>query len=156
MVSPNKANVDLREMSPLPRNTLHSCGVKDHSNTGQRASQLAVLIPTGYRGWLLHFTNPKVSAGYLNYPADARDSAKSGTGHKGNRHLRYLVEFISVNVGGLRQNAKVSSPPMSGASVGAVIVVRGWESQPHGEGPQFVGTSDAEGNRMQTRGRKLL
>src|SRR3989442_811324 len=42
----------------------------------------------------------KVSAGYLTYPADIRDSAKSGLGHHDTRHLHYLVESISVNVGG--------------------------------------------------------
>jgi len=41
-----------------------------------------------------------------------------------------------VNVGGLRQNAKVSSPPMSGVSVGGVIVVGTRESRVQGEGHQ--------------------
>jgi hypothetical protein len=42
-------------------------------------------------------------------------------------------------VGGSLQNVKMSSPSKSEAGVGAAIVVRGWESQPHGEVPQFVG-----------------
>jgi len=71
--------------------------------------------------------------GDLPYPVPVRDSAASGLGHGDNRHLHYLAEFIFVNVGGLRQNVKVSSPPRSGASVGAVIGVGGWESQPRGE-----------------------
>lgn len=33
---------------------------------------------------------------------------------------------------------------MSAVSVGVVIVLSGWESQPHGEGPQSVGRSEAE------------
>jgi hypothetical protein len=55
-----------------------------------------------------------------------------------NRHLNYPVESINMNVGGFYQNVKVSSPPMTDRSVGAVIVVGGWESQPHGEGRQRV------------------
>ena len=136
MVSPNKASFDLRETSPLPRNILHSCGMKDHGITGQRASLKVVFIPTDCRDWLLLSTNLKASAGYLNYPVDARDSAKSGLGRVGNRHLNYLVEFSSVNVGGSPQDAKASSLPMPGKSVGGSIVVGGWENQPHGEGSQ--------------------
>jgi hypothetical protein len=45
-----------------------------------------------------------------------------------------------MNVGGLYRDVKVSSLPMTGISVGAVIVVRGWESQPQGEGPQEIDT----------------
>jgi len=84
----------------------------------------------------LVLTSPKVSAGHLNYPAGIRDSAESGLGYIGNRHLHYLVESISMNVGGSGQNVKVSSLPMSDLSVGGSIVVGGWESQPQGEGSQ--------------------
>jgi len=92
--------------------------------------------PKHCRDWLVALTNQKVSAGHLNYPADIRDSAKSGLGHLDNRHLHYLVESISVNVGGSGQNVKASSLPMSDLSVGGSIVVGGWESQPQGEGSQ--------------------
>jgi len=47
-------------------------------------------------------------------------------------------------VGGPCQDAKASSPPIPDKGVGAAIVVRGWESQPQGEGPQSVGNSSAE------------
>jgi len=47
-------------------------------------------------------------------------------------------------VGGPCQGAKASSPPIPGTGVGAAIVVRGWESQSQGEGPQSVGISRAK------------
>lgn len=150
MVSASKAGFDLREISPLPRNTLHTCGVKAHGSTGQRTSLRSKPEIAGYRGWSRTHTSPKDGTGDLPYPVPVRDSAASGLGHGDNRHLHYLVEFIFVDVGGLRQNAKVSSPPRSDASVGAVIVVGGWESQPQGEGPQSVGIP-AQSNRMVTR-----
>jgi hypothetical protein len=59
----------------------------------------------------------------------------------GNRHLNYLAESTVVNVGGLYRDGKVSSPPMTGISVGAAIVVGGRESQPQGEGPQEIDVS---------------
>ena len=76
-----------------------------------------------YRGWLLACTSPKVSTGYLNYPVGIRDTAKSRMGYVGNRHLQYLAESLSVNVGGSKQNVKGSSLPMSVMSVGGVIVL---------------------------------
>ena len=94
----------------------------------------------------------KVPAGHLHYPVGVRDTAKSGMGQLDNRPLRYLVEFLSVNVGGLR--AEASSPPVKHASVGGLIVVGGWESQLHGEGDQLVGISK-QSTRMGT-GRNLL
>ena len=54
-------------------------------------------------------------------------------GFMDNRHLNYLVESITMNVGDSQQNVKESSPQRSVVRVGAVIVVGGWESQPHGE-----------------------
>jgi hypothetical protein len=149
MVSASKAGFDLREISPLPRNTLHTCGVKAHGSTGRRTSLMRP-DTAGYRGWARTHPSPKDGTGNLHYPVPVRDSAASGLGHRDNRHLPYLAEFIFVNVGGLRQTAKVSSPPRSGASGGAVIVVRGWESQPQGEGPQSVG-NPAQSNRMATQ-----
>ena len=82
-------------------------------------------------------------AGYLNYPADVRDTAKSGIGHIDNRHLNYLVESISVNVGGSYQNDKVSSPPMSNRRVGGFMVLGGRESRLHGDGSQGVNVSQS-------------
>jgi len=124
MVSPNEASFDLRENPPLPRNILHTCEVMAYGSTGQRTDRKVFIEPTGHRGWLRGGTIPKVSAGYLQYSADVRDSAKSGLGHKGNRHLRYLVESLAVNVGGSCRNVKASSLPMIGMSVGGFIVVR--------------------------------
>jgi len=141
MVSPNKANFDLRETPPLSRNILHSCGIRDHGTTGQRTSQKSPRDMTGYRCRLITFTGKKVSTSNLIYLVDVRDSAKSGLGRIGNRHLNYLVESIPVNVGGPCQGAKASSPPIPNKDVGAATVVRGWESQPQGEGPQSVGIS---------------
>jgi hypothetical protein len=97
-------------------------------------------FPEDYRGWLQSFTNPKVEVSNLNYLISIRDSAKSGLGFTENRHLNYLVESINMNVGGFYQNDKVSSPPMTDKSVGAVIVVGGRESLPQGEGRQRVGS----------------
>jgi hypothetical protein len=134
MVNSNKAGLDLRESPPLP----HSACLR------QRASQKVPSIQSDFRGWLLFFTSQKDSTDYLSYSVGARDTATSGIGLIDNRHLNYLVESISVNVGDSRQNAKASSLPMTDGRVGAVIVVRGWESQPHGEGPQSVGTSNAK------------
>jgi len=52
----------------------------------------------------------------------------------GNRHLKYLAEFISVNAGGSPQDVKVSSLPMPAESVGGLIVLGGRESLLQGEG----------------------
>jgi hypothetical protein len=41
----------------------------------------------------------------------------------GNRSLQHITEYRIANVGGFRGNAKVSGPPMSQGSVGAVIVL---------------------------------
>jgi len=143
-VSLNEASLDLREIDPLSRNILHSCGVGDHGTTGQRTNQKLVQPTTGFRCRLHVVTGKKGSTSNLNYLVDVRDSAKSGLGYPENRHLNHLVESISVNVGGPCQDAKASSPPIPDKGVGAAIVVRGWESQPQGEGPQSVGNSSAE------------
>jgi hypothetical protein len=90
--------------------------------------------PPGPRCWILVCSSPKGSAGYLPYPADMRDTAKSGMGCTDNRCLNSLVEFLAVNVGGWR--AEASSPPLKHASVAGAIVVGGWESQLPGEGRQ--------------------
>ncbi len=113
-------------------------------------------IIKGYRDWLVEHTSPKVSAGYLTYPADIRDTAKSGIGCMDNRHLRYVVESISVNVGGSYQDAKASSLPMSDMSVGGSIVVRGRESRPHGEGGQEFNIFPVESTRSRRNLRRIL
>jgi hypothetical protein len=145
-VSPNEANFDLRETFPLSRNILHNREGKAHEYTGQRMSRKILPYSTGYQDWSSICTSPKVSADYLNYPADIRDTAKSGIGCTGNRHLHCLVEFIFVNVGGSQQNAKASSLPMTVESVGGVIVVGGRESLLHGEGRQGINASRLESN----------
>jgi hypothetical protein len=139
-VSPNKANFNLRESLPLPRNILHNCGISSAVDTGQRPNPELCAITKGYRSWSHVSTSPKVTTGYPTYPVVGRDSAKNGLGCVGNRHLNYLAESILVNVGGFYQDAKVCSPPKSDRSVGAVIGVGGWESQPQGEGPQGIDT----------------
>ena len=138
-MSPNKARFDLRGIPPLSRNILHSWGVEDHGTTGQRTDRKVLCRPTDHRGWLVISTNLRVSASYLNYLADVRNSAKSGWGHTGNRHLRYLVESISMNVGGSQQNVKASSLPRSAKSVGGVRVLGAQESRVQGEGHQEIG-----------------
>jgi len=101
-------------------------------------------ISKGYRSWSTGDTSLKVSADYLIYSADMRDSAESGMGHPDNHHLNYLAESISVNVGEPSKDVKGSSLPMPKREVGAAIVVRGWENQLHGKGPQSVGISRAK------------
>lgn len=144
MVSSNKAGFNLRENAPLPR-TLHKAQKR---LTRQRPNPSS--LQSGYRGWLSYCASPKDDAGHLSYPASGRDTAKSGTGCMDNRHLSYLAASIFVNVGGSQQNAKVSTPLMFVVSVGAAIVVRAWESQVQGEGPQSVLTSEAKPNRVST------
>jgi hypothetical protein len=94
-VSPNQAGVNLRA-NPSPALT---CII------GQRTNPRVGFIPEGYRGWTVSVSSLKVVVGNLNYPTTVRDSAKSGWGCKGNRHLNYLVESILVNVGDPRQDA---------------------------------------------------
>ena len=57
-------------------------------------------------------------------------------GSERSRHLQDFVESIAVNVGGLQQDAKVRSPPMTTKGVGGVIVLGRRESRPQGEGRQ--------------------
>ena len=95
----------------------------------------------GYRDWSSLYTSPKVPAGYLIYPVGIRDTAKSGMGRLGNRRLKYLAESILMNVGGLRWNAKTSSPSISSVGVGGSIVLGARESRVQGEGSQGVNAS---------------
>ena len=139
-MSSNKAGFDLQEIGPLSRNTLPSWEISALADTGQRADLKASYTPTDHRGWGVLPTSPKVSTDNLMYSVDVRDTAKSGIGHRDNRHLNDPVESISVNVGGSQQNVKASSLPMSAESVGGVLVVGAQESGVHGEGHQFVGS----------------
>ena len=139
-MSSNKAGFDLQEIGPLSRNILPSWEISALADTGQRADLKAHTSPTDHRGWVVLSTSPKVSADNLMYSVDVRDTAKSGIGHRDNRHLNDPVESISVNVGGSQQNVKASSLPMSAESVGGVLVVGAQESCGPGEGHQFVGS----------------
>jgi hypothetical protein len=87
----------------------------------------------------MEYASP-TEASHLTYLASAWDSAESGLGCIDNCHLHYFAESVFVNVGGSSQGVKVSSLPILEGRVGAVIVVGGWESQPHGEGRQGVGS----------------
>jgi hypothetical protein len=134
MVSPNEVSFNLRENFPLSRN-ICIAGSKIPGYTGQRTNQETFPFSTGYQSWLSSSTSPKISLGKPDYPTDVRDTAKSGIGCMGNRHLNYLVEFIFVNVGGSSyRDAKASSLPMPNMSVGGVIVLGARESRVHGEG----------------------
>ena len=140
-MSPTEASFDLRERYPLSRNILHSWELIAPTTTGQRTNQRLEPFAEGYRD---RVTDLPVSAGHLNYPADVRDTAKSGMGRAGNRHLHYLVEFISVNVGGSGRNVKERSPLRTGLSVGGSIVLGARESRVQGEGSQGVNASRVE------------
>ena len=101
-----EAGFDLRESAPLLRHILHSREFTTLTATEQRANPMVHLFLKDYRSWCLRMTNSPVPTGYLSYPVDARDTAKSGMGHVANRHLPSLVESIAVNVGGSCQTAK--------------------------------------------------
>ena len=122
-MSSNEVSFDLREIDPLPHNTLHNQEVTLPVDMWQRTNQKLSLYTTGCRSWLFISANLKASTGYLNYPVDVRDTAKSEMGRVDNHHLKCLVESTSMNVGGSYRNAKESSPLMPGMSVGGVIVV---------------------------------
>jgi hypothetical protein len=161
MVSHNEAGFNLREMAPLPRNILHTRENGTHGSTGQRTNLDREYDGRGCRGRTEDDTDQKVEAGYLNYPASVRDTAKSGMGCVDNRHLNYLAKSIYVNVGGFRPDAKASSRPMSDGSVGAVIVVVGVTTPSRSTGKPCAGRRTAvswefpsKGNRMRT-GRNL-
>lgn len=143
MVSSNQAGFNLREKIPLSR----TLGKALQRLTGQRTnSDERTFDQRSYRDWLLMSTSPKDGASHLMYLAPVWDSAKSGSGCTDNRHLSYLVESIFMNVGGSQRMIRRAVPPMPlenqlAVSVGVAVVVRGRESRPHGEGPQFDGIS---------------
>ena len=80
-MSANEGDFDLREIHPLSRKILSTCGVVAHESSGQQANR------KGYRGWFGQLASPKDEAGNLAYPVSAWDTAKSGTGHQANSHM---------------------------------------------------------------------
>jgi hypothetical protein len=86
----------------------------------------------------ISFPTRKVANRLPKLPCCRLGYRRERDGLRDNRHLNNLVKSIPVNVGGFYQDDKVSSPPRTDRSVGAVIVVGGWESQPQGEGRQRV------------------
>src|SRR5262245_38021750 len=85
----------------------------------------------GCRGSESLLTRAKVPSSSPGLPGWRSGYRGERDGLRVNRHLHSLVESIVVNVGGAQQKAKESSPPRAAERVGATIVVRGWESQPH-------------------------
>ena len=139
----NEAGFNLREISPLSHKTLHSRS--DHPDEmGQRMRQRRCCNATDYRNLLLIIGGQKGFNTPPVYGVDVRDTAKSGMGCTDNRHLNYSVESLLVNVGGAQPNVKVSSLPMSGKSVGGVIVLGVRESRIQGEGHQGINVSPVE------------
>jgi hypothetical protein len=151
MVRQIKVNLALREIPPLsPNISLHSRAWKP-----------------GYRGQHVSWRHPLDSPAGTH--AHWRGACESSTVHclgtvelgTGQRHLpctrvgfrrarigAYVITtYTSLqksfcwNVGELWCDVKGCSRPMHTKAVGAVIVLRGRESLPHGEGPQSVGIS---------------
>jgi hypothetical protein len=85
MVSPNEAGLHLQERALLPRYTLHT----HPESTGQR--MILKRQSKDGRDRSMFCASPKAEAGHLTYPASIRDTAKSGIGGIGNRHLNDLV-----------------------------------------------------------------
>ena len=98
----------------------------------------ADLPPTGATVWWL-WTAPRLQPVNLSYPVDVWDSAKSVWGPKESRRLNDLAESMFMNVRGCPDTEGSAVGPRHRGSVGAVIVVGGWESQPQGEGRQGFG-----------------
>jgi len=144
MVSSNEADLNLRERMLLSRNNLHSMKWINGTANGPVRWSFEFRKASGL--------NQSLRQIHLNYSVSVRDTAMSGKGCKYNRHLNYFAEFIPMNVGGSRWNAKTGSQSMASVSVGATIVVRDRESLSHGEGSQFVGTSRANVTECQNGG----
>ena len=175
MVSAREAGFNLRESCPLTRQALQNQGHKVVDNRVSERSLSGDPSRRAYRGWRLPFTSPKDSSGQTGerpetivYPEDVRDTAKSGRGCQANRHLRCLTESDHENVGGCQRDAKRSRPPRpeevssqqrpsplywqrrSGHSTWRLREAATW-------GRATVWWDfRGKGNRMQTRGRKLL
>jgi hypothetical protein len=134
MVSSNEASLDPRvKASPvLP------CLI------GQRTSAKIVPASKHYRGLAVAALSQKVGVGQPSLPYSRSGYRRARDGSLDNRHLNHLAEYTYGNVGNAQGNIKACSLPMSPKRDGAAVVVRGWESQPHGEGRQFDGTSGAK------------
>jgi hypothetical protein len=65
MVSASEAGFNLRESSPLPRNILHSLGMRAQADTGQRPRPTVVVPPSDDQGWSKPDTSHKDAAGHL-------------------------------------------------------------------------------------------
>lgn len=175
MVSAYEAGFNLRESWPLTRQALqnHVCKVVD--NRVSERSGDGVVLHHAYRGWRRPFTSPKASSGKTGertvtsvYPDDVRDTAKSGMGCQANRHLRCLAESDHENVGGCQRDAKGSRPPTpEEVSSQQRLSPLYWQrrsghstrtlGKPGTGGRATVGWDfRGKGNRMRTRGRKLL
>ena len=143
MVSSNKVDSTYGKTRPCHVITyLHVRLV--HMSTEQQMNPEIASGSKDCRCWLFKRISTKVEASHLSYLASIWDTAKSGMGCSDDHHLNYFAESINVNVGDSQQNAKVSSPPLSGVRVGATIVVRARENRVHGEGSQFVENSQAK------------
>ena len=138
MVSPDKLGFDLRERLPLPHNILVRMELAAHPDVGQPAGTCTTEV-VKHR---IH--NPKDEACDLDYHVSAGDTAKSGVGRLVTSTYVVAFEDIHTNVGDLSQDAKVNCPPMPASGVGAIIVVGGRESLPHGKGWQLVGKSKVD------------
>jgi hypothetical protein len=175
MVSAREAGFNLRESCPLTRQALHNHDRTVVDNRVSERSGDGVPLHHAYRGWRRPFTSPKASSGKTGeravttaYPGDVRDTPKRGTGCQANRHLRCLAESDHENVGGCQRDAKGSRPPTpeeassrkrpsplywqrrSGHSTWRLREAATW-------GRATVQWDfRGKGNRMQTRGRKLL
>jgi hypothetical protein len=175
MVSAREAGFNLRESCPLTRHALQNHDQQVVDNRVSERSHSGACLHRAYRGWRLPFSSPKDSSGKagkrsvtIGYPDDVRDTAKSGMGCQANRHLRCLAESDHENVGGCRRDVKESRPPRpeevssqyrlsplhwrrrSGHSTWRLRKAATW-------GRATVRWDfRGKGNRMQTRGRKLL
>lgn len=175
MVSAYKAGFNLRESCPLTRQSLQNQNLPVLDNRVSERSSSGANLHCTYRGWRLPFISPKDLSGKAGertvtfvYPNDVRDTAKSGMGCQANRHLRRLAESDHENVGGCQRDAKGSRPPTpeevssqqrpsplywqrrSGHSTQRLRKAATW-------GRATVRWDfRSKGNRMPTRGRKLL
>ena len=175
MVSAREAGFNLRESWPLTRQDLQNQGHKVVNNRVSERKHRGRFFPCAYRGWRLPFTSPKESSGKAGewavtpaYPEDVRDTSKSGRGCQANRHLGCLAESDHENVGGCQRDVKGSRPPKpeeassqqrpsplywqrrSGHSTRRLREAATW-------GRATVRWDfRGKGNRMPTRGRKLL
>ena len=104
-------------------------------------------FPKDDRRWRVPSSITKDVRGQLVLPPDRSGYREERDGSVISHHLRYVVESITMNVGGLL--AEVCSPPMNQASVGAAIVLGARESRVQGEGRQLV-ENTGQNNRMLT------